>query len=185
MADLAEKEKNVGEPVLDKKVEDTISKYKIGWHLSDLTEEAKVGIFEAIKAAEQRVTAQTVLSHWKEIFLVILIISVVIMNYRMRSAQTELEVKNETYNRLQKIDAIDSTLKSVQDNQKNLYPQMDATVQGLENARAQLKTLNTKISTITQSQSREAASKLGIEELSKELTVLGYPNKIVREVPPK
>ena len=159
-----------------------ISKYNISAAASALSEEAKTDIIAALKRAESRITPSTVISHWRELVISLLVISVFVMYYRMQAATTELATKNETYNRLVKIDGIDSTLKTVTDNQKNLYPQMDTTIKQLESVQSQLRTQAAQLKVVSQAQSRKAAGDLTAEELAKGLSLMGYPITVTKEI---
>lgn len=158
------------------------NKFGIQDAIDRLEDDAKIRVQEALKRAENTITLSTILSHWKEIVIVCLLIGAWIMYQRMDSAKRELATKNETFNQLQKISKIDETLKKVQENQDTVYPQIDATVQQIEAARAQLRDLNKKIEIANQNAYRAAAQKLNIDELSADLNSLGYPNKVVKGV---
>ena len=155
-----------------------LDQYGLSKKVDALSEEAKADLVQALKNAENKVTVSTIVSQWREILIVILIASALILYWRMNSAQTALKTKEETFNRLEKIDKIDSTLKGVEDNQKNLYPQIDANIQGIEQTRAQINALSKKIDLIGRPVYREQARSLTVDQLSEELNKLGYSNVV-------
>jgi myosin heavy subunit len=158
-----------------------LDKYGIDRTISDLSEDGKQLVVQAIKNAENKITIQTVAAHWKEIIICILLFGVWFMNMRMTKAEADLAKKNETYDSLKKIETIDATLQKVQENQKTLYPQMDITISQIEMAREQLKAMEKKIAGLTPQQATAQARSLTIDALSKDLAELGYPNTVVKD----
>jgi hypothetical protein len=158
-----------------------IDKYglsKVGEGLSD---EAKELVSIALKNAENKITITTVGSHWKEIAIFILIILASLFYYQGLKAKNELKTKQETFNRLEKIENIDKTLKTVEENQKILYPKIDSDLAEIARTRASLEELSKKIKILPKESFRKEVAKLPIETISEELNKLGYSNTIVTE----
>jgi uncharacterized protein YpmB len=153
-----------------------LDKYGLDKWAAEMSVDAKARLTDALKNAENKVTVGTVISHWREIIILALIVGSLFLYWRMNSAQVELKTKQETFNRLEKIDKIDETLKSVNENIKTLYPQIDDNVKGLDKTRQQLGILTKKIdSTIPV---KPVYRDLSAQQVSDELSKLGYKTTV-------
>jgi len=158
----------------------SLEKYGLDKAFKEEEEDIKLRISGALKAAEGKLTLGTLAANWQGILILILLISFWFMYHRMDVAQRELATKNETFNRLGKIDQIDQTLKSVQEHQQE-YTQTDALINQIEAARSQIRALDRKIELANQAKFQEEAKKLSVEELSKDFfNNLGYANQPVK-----
>ena len=155
-------------------------KYGIKRTWDSLTEDAKAEVSEALQRAEQKITFGTILSHWREILIMGLVIGSIVMWQMWHSTKAELTAKEETFNRLGKIEDIDKSLKEVQIRQDEVYPKIDETIRQIEAARGQINILEKKIKAPVQSQYQAASNKMSLEDLSKDFTSLGYVNQIVK-----
>ena len=155
-------------------------KYGIKRNWDQLTEDAKAEVTEALQRAEQKITFGTIASHWREIVIMGLVIGSIVMWQMWHSTRAELAAKEETFNRLGKIEDIDKSLKEVQTRQDEVYPKIDETIRQIEAARGQINILEKKIKAPVQSQYQAAANKMSLEDLSKDFTSLGYVNQIVK-----
>lgn len=153
-------------------------KYGLKKTFQNLEDDAKEEVRAALKRAEEKLTFGTIISHWREIVILALLVAGVFFWQRWQSTQKELTTKQETFDRLQKIDAIDDKLKQVEQHQQETIPKIDQTVMQIEAARSQINKLEKKIKTPSQAQFQSEAKKQTPEELSKSFSDMGYPNEV-------
>ena len=149
-------------------------KYSIHKAIDTLSDEAKTLVHNAIVEAEKNITTNTVKANWQTLVIIIMAFAMMYIWHQKNNAQTALVTAQETIAVKAKVDAIEKTLVTYEQNVKDVYPKIDETVASLDAANSQIRALNNKITTMSQAQFRTQVKSLTTDQLIKEVSDLGY-----------
>jgi ElaB/YqjD/DUF883 family membrane-anchored ribosome-binding protein len=157
-----------------------LEKYNISDTLQTLGERERQTVRNALQQAEQFIPDR---SHWQVGLCGALLVGVLALGYLTIHQRQQLAEQSANKKTAETILKIDQTLAEVQRRQQEVYPVLQEQQQRSIQEQQRIRTALTSMTKITPAPFRARASSMTLQELSKELLGLGYPNRIVEVQP--
>lgn len=164
----------LGKPTDERKLKE----YGLKRTIKDLPDEIGEEIMDALHRAEAKLTPKTIAASWREILIVVLIIASVFLWWRWNENAKALATAQELAARVKIIEKIDAQLTDMKKREELMYPELKERISAVDSnligVRKQIRAIRIPDPKEYQAQS----SKMSLEEISKDLSDMGYPNEV-------
>lgn len=156
-------------------------RYQLSRKFDELGDDARSELLQALSRAEKRITLSTILGHWKEILILALVVSFLVVYQHTVNLQKDIVEQKAQLSVQTNLKNLDSSLEKVNESIGKIYPAMEKQANALSTQRKELQRLSDNVKLIPKEEFKQKSDKLEVSELSNEMLKLGYPNSVIKD----